>query len=81
MSRLFADRCIDGIEANVERLPGLRRVVAVDRHVAQPLHRLREGGRDHQGVASAPAAASASWCSSRACMTDEELDRALDVLA
>ena len=50
VSRLFADRCIDGIEANVDRLQGLRRGVAVDRHVAQPLHRLREGGRDHQGV-------------------------------
>ena len=30
-------------------VPGLRRVEPVDRHLAQPVHRLREGGRDHQG--------------------------------
>ena len=43
-------RCIDGIEANEERCRRLRRVVPVDRHLAQPLPRLREGRRDHQGV-------------------------------
>ena len=31
-------------------LQGVRGVVAVDRHVAQPVHRLRGRGEDHQGV-------------------------------
>jgi hypothetical protein len=48
VSRVFADRCIDGIEANEEQLPDARRVVAVDRHAAEPLHRLRRGGQGRQ---------------------------------
>ena len=38
--RLFADRCVAGIEADVARCLALRRGVAVDRHVAQPVHRI-----------------------------------------
>ena len=36
-------------------LPLLRRVLAVDRHVAQPVHRLREDRRAHQGEHRRPA--------------------------
>ena len=50
VSRVFADKCIAGIEADVERCRDLRAVVAVDRHLAQPVHRLRGGGQGHQGV-------------------------------
>ena len=51
VSRVLADRCIVGIVANVERLPGLRRVLAVDRHAAEQVHRLRGGGEDRQAGA------------------------------
>ena len=48
VSRLLADRCVDGIEADVERCRELRRVLAVDRHPAEPVHRLRGGGQGRQ---------------------------------
>ena len=51
VSRLLADRCVDGITANVERCRELRRVLAVDRHPAEPLHRLRGGGQGRQAGA------------------------------
>ena len=62
-------------------VPHLRAVVAVDRHLAQPLHRVR-GGR--------PRSSSSRWPRARRCasvvlerklMTEEEVDRALDVMA
>ena len=59
-------------------LQGLRRVVAVDRHVAQPLHRLRElakvikeSARTGKSIRQIVLA--------RKLMTEAELDRALDV--
>ena len=42
---VFAEKCIAGIEANVDRLQGVRGVVAVDRHRAHAVHRLRGRGR------------------------------------
>ena len=48
VSRLLADRCIDGIEADVGALPRVRRVVTVDRHAAEQVHRLRGGRRGRQ---------------------------------
>ena len=48
VSRLFADRCVDGIVANEERMPGVRRVLAVDRHPAQPLPGVRERSGDRE---------------------------------
>ena len=39
---------------NVERLKAVRGVVAVDRHRAQPVPRLRGRGRDHQGSRPQP---------------------------
>ena len=50
-SRLLADRCIDGITADVERLPRDGGVVAVGRDTAQPLHRLRGRGEGGEAVA------------------------------
>ena len=47
-SRVLADRCIDGIVANVDRCRALRRVVAVHRHPAEQVHRLRGGGQGRQ---------------------------------
>ena len=51
VSRLLADRCIDGITADVERCRESGGVVAVGRHAAEPLHRLRGGGQGGQAVA------------------------------
>ena len=45
-SRLFARKCIDGIEADIELQRGPRRGDARDGHGAQPLHRLRPRQRD-----------------------------------
>ena len=45
VSVLFADRCIDGIAANVERLKAYAESSPVDRHRPQPGDRLREGRR------------------------------------
>ena len=47
---LFADRCIDGIEADEERCRTYAESSPVDRHLAHPVHRLREDRRHHQGV-------------------------------
>ena len=47
---VFAEKCIAGIEANVDRLQGVRGVVTVDRHRAHAVHRLRGRGRDREGV-------------------------------
>ena len=48
--RLLAERCVDGIEANVEQLRALtpRRTLAVATAL-NPLHRLRPGDGDRQG--------------------------------
>ena len=48
-SELFAEKCIDGIEAEPGRLRGVRRGHARRRHRAQPVHRLRQGHGDRQG--------------------------------
>ena len=47
-SRLFAEKCVDGIEANREQCGALRRADALGGDRAQPVHRLRQGDRDRQ---------------------------------
>ena len=48
-SRLLAEKCVDGIEANREQLRALRGADALRGDRAQPVHRLRQGDRDRQG--------------------------------
>ena len=48
-SRLLADKCVAGIEANRERNERVRGGHAQRRDRAQPVHRLRQGVRDRQG--------------------------------
>ena len=48
-SRLLAEKCVDGIEANREHVRALRRADALGGDRAQPVHRLRQGERDRQG--------------------------------
>ena len=48
-SRLLAEKCVDGIEANREQMRALRGADPLGRDRAQPVHRLRQGGRDRQG--------------------------------
>ena len=49
--RLLADRCVDGIMANVERCRALRRILALDRHAAEQVHRVRGGRQGRQAGA------------------------------
>ena len=48
-SRLLAEKCVDGIEANRETVRALRRADALGGDRAQPVHRIRRGDRDRQG--------------------------------
>ncbi len=48
-ARLFAEKCVDGIEANREACERYAELDALGRDRAQPLHRLRQGGRDRKG--------------------------------
>ena len=48
-ARIFAEKCVDGHPGQRGGLPPLGGVDAGRRHRAQPLHRLRPGGRDRQG--------------------------------
>ena len=79
-SRLLAEKCVDGIEANREQLRALRRADALGGDGAQPVHRLRQGVRDRQGRPPRRAARCARSRASRA-STDEVLDEALDYRA
>ena len=85
VSRLLADRCIDGIAADVERCRELRRVLAVDRHPAEPLHRLRGGGQGRQagarGAQDDPRGRHRARHVAQGKLTEAQLDEALDVLA
>ena len=47
-SRLLDEKCVSGIEANLEQMRALRRGDARRRDRAQPAHRLRQGERDRQ---------------------------------
>ena len=51
VSRLLADRCVDGITANVDRLREYAESLAGDRHAAQRAPRLRGGGQHRQAGA------------------------------
>ncbi len=86
VTRLLADRCIYGIEADEERCRSLRRVLALDRHPAEQVHRLRRGRRQWPSRRSRRTRRSrpSSWSagtSSRGKLTAEQLDAALDVLS
>ena len=48
-SRLFAEKCVEGIEANRETLRALRRAHSFRCNRAQSVRRLRQGERDRQG--------------------------------
>ena len=48
-SRLLAEKCVDGIEANREQNERYAELTLVGRDRAQPVHRLRPGERDRQG--------------------------------
>ena len=48
-SRLLAEKCVDGIEANREQSERYAELTLVRRDRAQPVHRLRQGGGDRQG--------------------------------
>ena len=85
-SRLLADRCVDGITAEVEHARDARRGVPVDRHAPQPLHRLRGrgGGRQAggQGAAHDPRRRHrAGPRRRRRSSPRQQLDEALDVLS
>ena len=78
-SRLLAEKCVDGIEANRETLRALRRADAVGGDRAQPLHRLRPRGGDRQGGGrDRPLAARGR---PRGGVDEETLDQALDYRA
>ena len=86
VARLLADKVVDGAEPDVERDPRVRRVLPVHRHPAQPLPRLRGGGRGRQAVAQGAQddPRGRDRTRSRACRArspSEQLDEALDVLA
>ena len=86
VTRLLADRCVAGIEANEDRCRVLRRVLAVDRHAAEQVHRLRGGGQGRQAGAQGgqddpPGRASSAVTSTDGKLTEEQLDAALDVLS
>ena len=51
VSRLLADRCVSWHRGQRRALPDPRRIVAVDRHAAEPLHRVRERRRGGQAGA------------------------------
>ena len=84
VSRLLADRCVAGIVAQVEHCRAAGRVIAVDRHPAEPLPRLRErGGRGEdraEGEQDHPAGRDRVRLRRGGQLT-EQLDAALDVLA
>ncbi len=48
-SRLLAEKCVAGIEANREQNRALRRADAERGDGAEPVHRLRQGDRDREG--------------------------------
>ena len=48
-SRLLAEKCVDGIEANREQLERYAELTLSAADRAQPLHRVRQGGRDREG--------------------------------
>ena len=54
--RLFAEKCVDGIEPNLAGLEALGRGHAGRRDRAEPVHRLRQGRGDRQGRRRRPAA-------------------------
>ncbi len=80
VSGLFADKCVAGIEADEERCRSVRALVAVDRHGPQPLHRLRGGRQGHQGL-QAEGKDLRTVVLERGLLSEEEVDRALDVEA
>ena len=62
-------------------MPVLRALFAVDRDGAQSLHRLRAGGQGRKDGRRRRTRTCAPSCSRWAFSTEDEVDRALDVLA
>ena len=85
VSKLFAERCIDGLVANEERLRELAGVVTVDRDPAELGDRLRGGRRAWPRRRSRRRRPSARRSSTVGLIGDKlseaELDKRLDVLA
>ena len=85
VSRLLADRCIDGIEADVERC---RAYAESSPSIVTPLnqlHRLREGGGGRQagpeGEQDDPGGRARARSVDDGKLTEAQLDAALDVLS
>ena len=78
-ARLFAEKCVDGIEANREQCERYAELHPLRGDRAQPAHRLRQGDRDRPGGGRlrTPSARSRA---TPACPTDV-LDEALDYRA
>ena len=49
VSRVFRDKCVVGIEADVERCRTYASVVAIDRDGVQPVYRIRGSGEGREG--------------------------------
>ena len=79
-SRLLAEKCVDGIEANREQMRALRRADALGGDGAQPVHRLRQG--DARSSRKRPRqAARCARSPARRASTRTTLDEALDYRA
>ena len=80
---LLADRCVDGITADADRMSPLRRVLPLGRHAAQRPRRLRGGGEDRQRALAEGATIRETVIAmgyvERGDLTEEQLDAALDV--
>ena len=79
-SRLFAEKCVDGIEPNRETLRALRGADALRGDRAQPVHRLRPGDRDREGGGS-DRGRSLREVAREDGVDEETLDKALDYRA
>ena len=85
VTRLLADRTVDGDHRPRRAGPRVRRVVAVGGHPAEPVHRLRGGGEGRQAGAGRaqddpPGRCSRAATWSAATLSESQLDEALDVL-
>ena len=65
-SRLFAEKCVDGIEANRENAERYAELTLSAADGAQPVHRLRPGERDREGGRQRPVGRCATSPASRA---------------
>ena len=73
--RVFAERCVAGIDGRRRALPGLRRALAGHRHRAEPDHRLRRRRRSSSTAPSTSGARSSTSWSRPASSTRPRPDR------